>query len=118
MLVATGNVDGTPRVMVVDDDRDVATLIRMYLEQEGFEVIQASGGREAIAIARREKLDAITLDLNMPDVSGFEVARVLKEDSATKDIPLIFVSVSNAEEATPPGAPGQDRRRPADWTHL
>ena len=114
MIVATGSVEGTPRVMVVDDDRDVATLIRMYLEQEGFEVIQASGGRQALEIAKRERLDAITLDLNMPDVSGFEVVRALKEDPKTKDVPVIFVSVSNAEEATPPGTAAASLSF-ADW---
>ncbi|HVO31355.1 MAG TPA: response regulator, partial [bacterium] len=114
MIAATGHVEGSPRVMVVDDDRDVATLIRMYLEQEGFEVIQAAGGREALEIARREKLDAITLDLNMPEVSGFDVVKALKDDTRTKDVPVIFVSVSNAEEATPPGTSAASLSF-ADW---
>jgi CheY-like chemotaxis protein len=105
VLAATASLDGTPRILVVDDDRDVANLIRMYLEREGFECVVAVGGREALdALKNGTKFDAVTLDLNMPEVSGFDVAKALKEDPKTKDVPVIFVSVSGAEEAEHPEA--------------
>jgi len=103
VLAATGTIDGTPRVLVVDDDRDVANLIRMYLEREGFECVVAIGGAVALEQARASKFDAVTLDLNMPGISGLEVAKQLKESPATKDVPIIFVSVSAAEETAAAG---------------
>ncbi len=98
VVAATGSVDGTPRILVVDDDRDVANLIRMYLEREGFDCVTAIGGAEALKAVKESRFDAVTLDLNMPGVTGLEVAKTIKEDPATKELPVIFVSVTSAEE--------------------
>ncbi|HWI62848.1 MAG TPA: response regulator [Symbiobacteriaceae bacterium] len=79
-------------VLVVDDDPDIVRLITLSLEQEGFQALGATSGEEALAIARSRRIDAITLDLLMPGMHGLEIARLLKEDPATKAIPVVVVS--------------------------
>ncbi|HYF94176.1 MAG TPA: response regulator [Symbiobacteriaceae bacterium] len=79
-------------VLVVDDDPDIVRLITLSLEQEGFQAIGATSGSDALAIARSRRVDAITLDLLMPGMHGLEVARQLKEEAATREIPVVVVS--------------------------
>ncbi|HYF79173.1 MAG TPA: response regulator [Symbiobacteriaceae bacterium] len=84
-------------VLVVDDDPDIVKLIGLSLEQEGFGVVGATSGDEALSIARSRHIDAITLDLMMPDLHGLEVARRLKADPATRSIPVVVVSAYTRE---------------------
>ena len=88
-----------PTILVVDDDASVRTLLADYLEKEGYRVITAEGGHEGIRLAREHLPFAITLDVLMPDLDGWEVIRQLKADTRTHDIPVIMVSVSN-DQAT------------------
>ncbi|MGE5674396.1 MAG: response regulator [Mycobacterium leprae] len=83
---------GNKRVLVVDDDPDIVRLICLSLEQEGFRTLGTTTGEEALQIARANQIDAITLDLLMPGMHGLEVARRLKEDPVTREIPLVVVS--------------------------
>ncbi len=83
---------GEKTVLVVDDDPDIVKLITLSLEQEGFRAIGATSGEEAIQVARSRRVDAITLDLLMPGIHGLEVARRLKEDPATRSIPVVVIS--------------------------
>ncbi|AHG93698.1 PAS sensor protein (plasmid) [Gemmatirosa kalamazoonensis] len=80
------------RVLVVDDDAKAAEMIALRITSMGDTVIRASGGRDAIEIARRELPDLIVLDLMMPDVSGFDVAEALDREPATASIPILVVS--------------------------
>jgi signal transduction histidine kinase/DNA-binding response OmpR family regulator len=80
------------RVLVVDDDAKAVEMIALRIESMGDTVLRAAGGREAIAIARREVPDLIVLDLMMPDVSGFDVAEALDLEPATAAIPILVVS--------------------------
>ncbi|HEY8347617.1 MAG TPA: response regulator [Symbiobacteriaceae bacterium] len=86
-------VDVTPRtVLVVDDDPDIVRLIRLSLEQEGFQTIGATSGEEALEVVKSRRVDAITLDLLMPGLAGLDVVRALKADPETRDIPVVVVS--------------------------
>lgn len=80
-------------VLVVDDEIDIVKLIQLQLEKEGYRVLTALSGEEALEIARREKPDVITLDVLMEGINGFEVIRRMSEDPITADIPVIVISV-------------------------
>lgn len=80
------------RVFVVDDEQDIVEILVEYLEAESFEVIGSSDpvrAPEAIAAAQPE---VVLLDIMMPEVDGYEVARRLKADSRTATIPIIFLT--------------------------
>lgn len=80
------------RVLVVDDEPDVLLLCRVNLEHAGHEVAEAADGALAIELARREVPDAIVLDLMLPQVGGYEVLAALREDEATRDIPVCVLT--------------------------
>jgi PAS domain S-box-containing protein len=82
-----------PTIMVVEDDRQIAELLRVTLESEGFKVLVASSGEEALRVARRKLPDFISLDIRLPDLDGMEVLQLLKRDPETADIPVVIVSV-------------------------
>jgi PAS domain S-box-containing protein len=81
------------RVLVVEDDKDIANLIRLHLAGDGREVLVAQRGDEALEVARRERPDLITLDVLLPDADGFGVLEKLKSDPVTRGIPVIVVSI-------------------------
>lgn len=84
-------------VMVVDDERDIVELVRYNLAQAGFRVVCAGDGRQALDLARREKPDLIVLDLMLPILPGTEVARLLKQDEATRHIPILMLTARGEE---------------------
>jgi DNA-binding response OmpR family regulator len=85
------------RVLVVEDERDVAELLRYNLAKEGFEVLVAIHGADALRAAREQAPDVVLLDLMVPQLNGWEICRRLKEDAATRPIPVIMVT-GRAEE--------------------
>lgn len=87
------------RVLVVDDDPIMHRVLMHYLERNGYEILSAINGREAIDLARRELPELIVLDVRMPDMSGLAALRTLKESEATASIPVIVVTV-NADRMT------------------
>ncbi len=78
----------TKKILVVDDKKELRTLIKQYLSQEGFEVIQAEDGQKALYVARQEKPDLILLDLMMPEMGGYEFMRVYSREADTPTIIL------------------------------
>ena len=80
------------KVLIADDEEDVLDLLGRRLLLSGYQVIKAKSGHEAVEKARKEIPHLVILDILMQDMDGGEVARVLKEDEATKDIPIIFLS--------------------------
>lgn len=89
------------RVLVADDDPVILRLIEINLGLEGIEV-EASGAQDVLARAKDVSPDLILLDVMMPGLTGWELARQLKEDDATAHIPVVFLSARTLEE---------DRRR-------
>lgn len=86
-----------PKILIVDDEKNILELVRFNLEREGYQVLTAMDGDTALAMARRELPDLIVLDVMLPGANGLDVCRVLNEDSATKNIPIIMLS-ARAEE--------------------
>ena len=80
-----------PVILVVDDEPLNVKLLRSILSENGYEVLEASNGREALSLADHHP-DLILLDLMMPEIDGFETCRRLKEDPETREIPVIFLS--------------------------
>jgi signal transduction histidine kinase/CheY-like chemotaxis protein len=86
-------------VLAIDDDQGVLTLLKRYLENDGYQVVGVLESREALSIARRlaaqerPRLAAITLDVLMPVMDGWEVLAALKRDPQTKDVPVILCSI-------------------------
>jgi DNA-binding response OmpR family regulator len=78
------------RILLVDDEPDVVKVVSKRLETEGFEVLVAPTGKEALAKAPAERPDAIILDVMLPEISGFEVCAKLKQDARTRQIPIII----------------------------
>ncbi|MFZ0547492.1 MAG: response regulator transcription factor [Candidatus Promineifilaceae bacterium] len=76
-------------IMVVDDDAAIRQMLRVNLEQEGFRIVTASNGREALFVLRQEKPDLIILDLMMPEMGGYEFMRAYSQES---DTPVIMLT--------------------------
>jgi two-component system KDP operon response regulator KdpE len=83
------------RILVVDDERRMVGFIRLNLEQDGFEVIEAFNGNEALNRLRDSLPDLILLDVMMPDIDGFEVLRVIREIS---QVPVIMLTAKGEED--------------------
>ncbi len=79
----------TQTILVVDDEAKLRNMLRLYLEQEGYRVVEASHGREALYVARYEKPDLIILDLMMPEMGGHEFMRVFSKEA---DTPVIMLT--------------------------
>jgi DNA-binding response OmpR family regulator len=82
----------TPWVLCIDDDQDLSRSLQLRLEAHGVAVVRASGGMEGYRYAFRYPADAIILDYNLPDGRGDYVLRRLKENPATKDLPVIVLT--------------------------
>ena len=85
------------RVLVVDDDREILRLLRAYLEREGFQVVVALDGEEALHALRREKPDLVVLDLMLPKRDGWEITRVVRADPSLQHIPIIMLTARSEE---------------------
>ncbi len=81
------------KVLVVEDDRDLALLLRRHLETEGYQVLLAGSGEDALWLSREEQPQLITLDIMLPDGDGFAVLERLKQNPVTAPIPVIIISV-------------------------
>ena len=79
-------------IMAVDDNPDNLKLLSDILSEQGFQVRQALNGRLALAAVKQQPLDLFILDIRMPEMDGFELCRQLKNDSATCNVPVIFIS--------------------------
>jgi diguanylate cyclase (GGDEF)-like protein len=82
------------KTLIIDDSPDAQAVARARLSKENTEIICAGGGREGLELARAERPDLVLLDLDMPDMSGFEVCLALKRDPALWMIPVIFLTGS------------------------
>src|SRR5512139_1618466 len=79
----------TQTILVVDDEAKLRDMLRVYLEQEGYRVIEAGNGREALYVARYEKPNLIILDLMMPEMDGYEFMRLFTKEA---DTPVIMLT--------------------------
>jgi DNA-binding response OmpR family regulator len=79
-------------VLVVDDDREIARLVRAYLEQAGFHALCAHDGASALRLLRAQRPDFLILDLMLPDADGLELARRLRADPASATLPILMLT--------------------------
>src|SRR5260221_169593 len=91
-----------PRVLVVDDDTITRMLVKLLLEREKYEVLEATNGRDAVEIATRERPDLLLIDLNMPEMDGYEAIGNLRKDLSLAMLPIVVLT---SEEG-----PGIERR--------
>jgi two-component system alkaline phosphatase synthesis response regulator PhoP len=85
------------KILVVDDEEDILELLTFNLTKEGYDVSSASTGEEALSVARTESPDLILLDLMLPGMDGLEVARRIKGEPSTKNIPIVMLTAKGEE---------------------
>lgn len=85
---------GKRRILVIEDDRKTADIVRLYLERDGYQVLTAFDGAVGLGLARESKPDLIVLDLLLPGINGLEVCRTLRRES---DVPVIMLTALTTE---------------------
>ncbi len=80
------------RILVVEDDLDISNMLRIYFDSQGYEVLVAARGGEALDLCRRKLPEAVVLDINLPDIDGYEVCKQLRNNLRTSHIPIIFLT--------------------------
>jgi two-component system response regulator ResD len=84
------------KILIVDDEEQLRSLVRLYLEQEGFDIEEAVNGREALLKINQQDYDLVVLDLMMPELDGWEVCRQVRRDK--KDTPIIMLTAKKEME--------------------
>ncbi len=82
------------KILIADDEAEIRDLLRLYLENEGYKVVEAGDGIQALNLIRSEKPDLCVLDIMMPEMDGYKVLRKMREDS---NIPVIILSAKDAD---------------------
>ena len=86
------------KILAVDDEKAIVRLVQVNLEREGYKVVTAYDGREALEKVASERPDLVVLDVMMPYMDGFEVLQQMKKDPETRDIPVIMLT-AKAQDA-------------------
>ena len=81
-----------PTVLIVEDEGALVTLLRYNLDREGYRVVEARDGEEALLVASEEKPDVVLLDWMLPHLSGIEVCRRLRTRQETRNVPIIMLT--------------------------
>ncbi len=87
----------TSRILVVEDEEDIAELVRYNLMAEGYRVSCAGSGEDAIRLIRSEPFDLVVLDIMLPGINGIDVAGMLKADPKTQNLPIIMLTAKSEE---------------------
>ncbi len=85
------------KILVVDDEINITQILQFSIGAEGYEVITAQNGEEAIDKAKREQPDLIILDIMMPRIDGYEACRLLKANPLTKNIPVVLLTAKGRD---------------------
>jgi CheY-like chemotaxis protein len=80
------------RILICDDDPAILRVLQVNLEIEGYDVLPAQNGEEAVEVATEERPDLVILDIMMPRLDGYQACEKLKSNDDTKDIPVVFLS--------------------------
>ena len=89
--------DHRRQILVVEDEADIRRLVRYNLEQEGYTVLEAADGEEALALARKQRPHLVVLDLMLPGMNGLEVCRVLRAEERTAELPVLMLTARATE---------------------
>jgi len=88
------------KVLIVEDEKDILQLVKMYLEKEGFRTVTAANGAEALRQVRSERPDLVVLDLMLPEIDGLEVCKKLRVAPQTAMLPIIMLTAKSEESDT------------------
>ena len=80
------------QILIVEDDVDLAEMLNAYFRVQGYEILTATWGEDAVRVAQELVPDIILLDIRLPDIDGYKVCRQIRENRRTKDIPIIFLT--------------------------
>ena len=83
---------GKGRILVVEDDVDISKMLRIYFDSQGYEVLIANRGHDALEICRRKLPNVVVLDIQLPDIDGYEICRSLRSNTRTSYVPIIFLT--------------------------
>lgn len=83
------------KVLIADDETEIRQLLRLYLEKDGYEVVEADNGSNALKICQTEKVDLVLLDIMMPNMNGYQVIKAIRSES---NIPVIMISAKGQDE--------------------
>lgn len=83
------------KVLIADDEAEIRQLLRLYLEKDGYEVIEAAGGSEALTLCKNNSVDLVILDIMMPGMNGYQVIKAIRSES---NIPVIMISAKGQDE--------------------
>ena len=86
------------RILIVDDEADLVSVLRIGLEIEGFEVVVAGDGEDGLRKAREERPELVVLDLMLPKLDGYRVCRALKFDERYRNLPIVILSARSGEQ--------------------
>lgn len=84
-------------IVVVDDDQDIRMILRANLEEEGYDVKEAQGGREALDVIRQNDPDLVVLDIMMPEVDGYDVLQELRSKPEYAELPVVLLTARRQE---------------------
>jgi len=84
--------DAKPKILIVEDDLDVAEMLNAYFRVQGYEVFTVNWGEDGVRAAQTVLPDLVILDIRLPDIDGYEVARRIRSDRRTNEIPIIFLT--------------------------
>jgi DNA-binding response OmpR family regulator len=87
------------QILVVDDEKQLISLVKLHLDMAGYDVLTVSDGERALSVAAKEHPDLIILDLMLPKIDGWEVCRMLRSDKDTADIPVIMLTARTETES-------------------
>lgn len=90
-------MEGKKRLLVIEDEVDLAEMVKLRLEANGYEILIAHDGQDGLDMARKERPDLIILDLMLPKIDGYKVCRMLKFDEKYKHIPIIMFTARAQE---------------------
>jgi two-component system response regulator MprA len=85
-------------ILLVDDEPNILLALEFLIRQRGFQVVKASNGTEGVALARKHKPEIAVLDVMMPGLDGFEVAKAIRRDPQLKDTTIIFLTAKSAAQ--------------------
>ncbi len=85
------------KILIVDDEQDLVKLVRFHLEKDGYKVISAFNGEDALFLARKERPELIILDLMLPSIDGLEVCKKLKTDTELANIAIVMLTAKGEE---------------------
>src|ERR1041385_2895087 len=85
------------KILIIEDDSDLVTLLRYNLEKEGFHCLHAQTGKDALGLCRQWRPDLVLLDIMLPDCDGFEICKRIRTDPDLAQVPIIFLTARGEE---------------------